>query len=184
MARRPGMSVVQDRVAAVTDGAQRLASQRVMVGVPAEKNSRNGRFGNASIAYVMENGDAAGRIPARPHLRPGVQRVQRENEETLKRALELALDSNPDGAERQQLHIVGLRAVNSIRAVIRGKIPPPLSPATIRGRINRAKSPGRRRKLREQLEYSPSMAWSMFTPLINTGAYIRSITYVLRRRGA
>jgi hypothetical protein len=179
---RSGVATVLDRVADVSEALGWLADHRTMVGVPAEKSPRQGGFGNASIAYVMENGDASGRVPARPHLKPGVQRVQAETEQDLRRALDLALAGDRAGAERQ-FHRIGLRAVNSIRAVIRGKIPPPLAPSTIAGRIRRM-GKKKRRALRDRLAWQPSLAWSMFTPLIDTGAYIKSIAYVIRKRRA
>lgn len=174
-----------DRVSEISAALLRLSNKRAMVGIPAEKGGRSqgGTLTNAAIAYIQENGAPEANIPARPHLYPGVARVQGETEADLRAALDSALDGRADAVDRE-FDRIGLRAANSIRGVIRDKIPPPLAERTIDARIRRAQSGARRRKLRAQLANDPGAAWSMFTPLINTGQYLRAITYVVRKLGA
>jgi hypothetical protein len=165
-----GVTVIVDQVNKVVEGLRLLAVTRVMVGIPAEKTTREGPINNAALGYIHENGAPEVNIPARPFLIPGVKSVQTETVDGLRKATEFATDGRPDAVERQ-FHRVGLRAVSSVKSVIRSKIPPPLKPATVAARRRRSKGSKYRRKA-----VSPGDV----TPLIDTGAMLNSITYVLR----
>ena len=77
---KSGLTVVFDETAKVIDGITKLASTRVMVGVPAEKGSRSDGepINNAALLYIHDNGAPEAGIPARETLMPGIMSVQGE----------------------------------------------------------------------------------------------------------
>ena len=181
---RSGAVVVLDRAAQVAAGINLLATTRLMVGVPADRSSRSDGVSNADLAYIHNNGAPEVGIPPRPHLEPGIRRVQGQTVEGLRRAAQLALEGRPDAVERQ-LNVIGLRAVSSIRQVIVEDIPPPLKYATVMGRIRRRASKSwraeRRAAVRANVEAGAAPGAGLFTALLDTGAYMRSISYVIRK---
>ena len=73
------MKITIDKVGQVLKSIHTLETNRVLVGIPQEKNARNdGQMTNASIGYIQENGSSANNIPARPFLIPGVEKVNKE----------------------------------------------------------------------------------------------------------
>lgn len=132
-----------------------------MVGIPEEKNDRNDDSGitNAEIGYIHENGAPEVGIPARPHLVPGVAKVQDKIEAGLANAGKLALEGKTEGVMRQ-LNAIGLIAQSSIRGLITAGLKPPLKPGTIAARRRRGRTGTK--------------------PLIDTGQYRNAITYVIR----
>lgn len=165
MAVKSGVTVTLDKVAHVLEGVRLLTSQQVMVGFPGDdpKVARTGEksagLNNAALGYIHEKGAPEANIPARPFLEPGIKAVQNETIDGLKKAGEFALQGRVEAVGRQ-LHRVGLRAVNSVRAVINAGVPPPLKPSTLAGRRRR----GRKGTV----------------PLIDTGQLRNAITYVIR----
>lgn len=118
----------------------------------------------------MENGAPEANVPARPWLVPGVTAATPQIVARLLAAGRAALRGDKSGVE-QQLAGAGQDAVASVTAGIQAGIAPPLAPATIRARRRRSKGSTYRRK---------ATATSDVTPLIDTGSFIRSITYVVR----
>jgi hypothetical protein len=158
-----------------------LSHKRVLVGIPQENDSRPGEtLGNAAIGYIQEFGGV--HIPARPHLVPGVEKALPEVTKRLEAAATAAMRGD-SGAVDSSLGQAGQIAADSVRAYIRSNIPPPLSPATVRGRTT-----GHRRRRREAGQRGMSLAalareeiaGGGAIALIDTGSYIRSITYVVR----
>jgi hypothetical protein len=185
---------MKSSVVAVVDNAAKffraidtLVGTRVMVGVPEDKSQRRDSSGisNAALAYIHEHGEPLAHIPPRPFLAPGIDRVKGDTVNLLKKAGELALDGKPDAVERQ-LHRVGLLNQASVRNVITEGIPPPLAASTIAGRIRRVKGAKRRASIKSELDAgTPASRQSgtegLFTPLIVTGQFLKSVTYVLRK---
>ena len=153
-----GMQMITD---ALPDLLRRLASvaQRdVLVGVPAGEGRDDGPT-NAEIGYQNEFGSPANNIPARPHLLPGVAAVQDKAAAKLTRAADAAASGRVSDAERH-LHAAGLLAQNSVRRTLTTTAYRPLSERTLAERRARGRTGTK--------------------PLIDTGQYRRSITYVIR----
>lgn len=153
-----GMQMITD---ALPDLLRRLASvaQRdVLVGVPAGE-ARDDGPSNAEIGYQNEFGSPANNIPARPHLLPGVAAVQDKAAARLTQAADAAASGRVSDAERH-LHAAGLLAQNSVRRTLTTTAYRPLSERTLAERRARGRTGTK--------------------PLIDTGQYRRSITYVVR----
>lgn len=153
-----GMQMITD---ALPDLLRRLASvaQRdVLVGVPAGE-ARDDGPSNAEIGYQNEFGSPANNIPARPHLLPGVAAVQDKVAAKLTQAADAAASGRVSDAGRR-LHAAGLLAQNSVRRTLTTTAYRPLSERTLAERRARGRTGTK--------------------PLIDTGQYRRSITYVVR----
>jgi hypothetical protein len=173
------MATLKDVMAAV----EALARKQLLVGIPREKSDRgDGAFPNAARGYVFELGSPAINMPARPHLVPGVEAVKDQITNLLQGAANAALDGNIDAID-VALGQAGTVAVNSVQRIIRSKIPPPIRPESYLARTT-----GRaRRRQRARREGTPLIEVARqeapgATPLIDTAAYSRSITYVIREK--
>lgn len=163
------MADIDDIAKAIRD----LTGKRVLVGIPAEKDARPGDpVGNALIGYVQNYGSPARNIPARPFLEPGIEAAMRDLTPHLEAAARAALDGDSASVD-QHLGKAGQTAVNSVQATIQAGIPPPLKDATVRRRRIRTPGSSYRRRATSAADT---------TPLIDTGALLRSITYVIRKR--
>lgn len=128
---KDGLTTVLDSVAKTIEAMRNLASARVMVGIPSDKNGRNdGPINSAALLYIHENGSPEANIPARPTLIPGVKDAEESTTAGLERAGRAAFDGNPRGVENS-LIAVGLRAASSVKKRINSNTPPPLAPATL-----------------------------------------------------
>lgn len=157
---RSGVRVTIDKTQGLAEAINLLANNRVMVGIPQEKDSRReAGLGNAEIGYIMENGAPEVNIPARPHLKPGVRDVKERIADLLKQAGRLALEGRPDAVMRAY-NAVGLTAQSAIKARVRAGIPPPLAESTLAARRRRGRTGTK--------------------PLIDTGQYLAAITYVIQ----
>lgn len=164
-----GLTVAIDRMPKLVAAVDLMTNTQILVGVPATEALRKPEPGepstpnNAMLAYVHENGDAAGRIPPRPFMNPGVQENRQNIETGMGKVARAALDGNEAAVDRG-LHAVGL----STQAAIRRKITTgpflPLSPRTLA-----------RRRARGRMGTKP---------LIDTGQLRNAINYVLRRLSA
>lgn len=180
-----GVEVVLDHVQEVLKALTTLATNSVLVGIPDEKAGRKeGEISNATLGYLFENGVPENNLPARPSLLPGVRAVQPETIAGFKAAAGYALEGR-EGALERELHRIGLRAQNSVRGIISAGIAPELAPSTIKGRIRRVKGKARRAKI--DAAAAAGTPWStqegtagIFTPLIITGSFLRSIIYLIR----
>jgi hypothetical protein len=149
-----------------------LAKKRLLVGIPAENNTRPGEpIGNAVLGYIHNFGSPARNIPARPHLVPGVEAVMPAIQQRLEMAARAALAGDEAAVDRH-LGEAGIVAVNSVQATIQAGIPPPLQPRTVTSRRRRSKGSRYRRRATQP---------SDVTPLIDTGALLRSYTWVIRK---
>ena len=159
---KPGLQTLVDNVARFTAGIERLASTRVMVGVPAEKGSRQDGepINNAALAYVHENGAPEAGIPARPFLKPGIADKQTEIAAALEKTGRAAMDGKPEVVDRG-FNIVGLIGQNAVRAKINDGPFTPLAEATLAARRARGRTGTK--------------------PLIDTGQLRNSLTYVIRK---
>lgn len=153
-----GMQMITDALPDLLRRLAAVAQRDVLVGVPAGEARDDGPT-NAEIGYQNEFGSPANNIPARPHLLPGVAAVQDKVVAKLTRAADAAASGRPSDAERH-LHAAGLLAQNSVRRTLTTASYRPLSERTLAERRARGRTGTK--------------------PLIDTGQYRRSITYVVR----
>lgn len=159
------------RMQQMMQGIAALANKTVLVGIPAKNNPRPGEpIGNAALGYIHEHGSAAANIPARPFLRPGITAALPAIRAELRQAARAAAAGN-SAAVDQHLGNAGQLGADSAKAEIQAGIPPPLRPATVRRRQRR--SPGSRYR---RAAATPAQV----TPLYDTGALLRAITWIIR----
>lgn len=159
---KPGLQTLVDNVARFTAGIEKLASTRVMVGVPAEKGARKdgGSINSAALAYIHENGSPEAGIPARPFLKPGIADKKAEIAAALEKTAKAALDGKPEAVDRG-FNITGLIGQNAVRAKINTGPFTPLAEATLAARRARGRTGDK--------------------PLIDTGQLRNSLSYVIRK---
>jgi hypothetical protein len=142
---------------------QELGNRRVLVGVPESKTARNDpSANNAYLAAIHENGSAVRGIPPRPFLHPGIYNAQPRVLKILEKACADAV-KEPGYDPQKALDAVGITAENSVRGMFTNNDWPPNSLKTQRAKNLRHNKP-------------PD---SPVTPLIDTGALRKSISYVI-----
>jgi hypothetical protein len=185
----PKVSITKtiDNWAKVSESINTLAATSVLVGIPGDKAIREkGALTNAALGYIQEKGAPEISLPARPFLEPGVASVNQSSTIPGLKAAGVAALAGDQATVIKQYTIIGQRAADAVRTAIRNRIPPPLKPGTLLGRLRRkdkyqkaAKGSARRGKLR-----AAALAGSEGDiPLLDTGALMRSVTFVIRRKG-
>ncbi|WP_435638244.1 hypothetical protein [Carnimonas bestiolae] len=156
---------IEDHSAQVLSALKKATSKEVLVGIPSTANDRDdgSKITNSQIGYINEFGSPIHNIPARPHLIPGILST-RNTWVGLLRKLPFTTGTNAE--IRQTLEQVGETAASGVRSYIRHAEFTPLSPATIEARLRRTSS------RKGNNESNPR-------PLVDTGEYSRSITYVV-----
>ncbi|HDR9029897.1 TPA: hypothetical protein QDB14_004119 [Burkholderia vietnamiensis] len=188
--------VKQDRLDEVLKSIAALVQKEVLVGVPdstAGRKDEGEPISNAEIGYLMEKGSPANNVPARPHLVPGVEDALPTVTAQLQKGVEAALRGDLSKIDAR-LDAAGNVAVSSVRLRIRSNIPPPLAPSTV---ANRYRQRGTRSQRKSEKDYaalidagaqaagmslSEIQSAAGIIPLINTGGYLKSITYVKRTK--
>lgn len=161
---KSGLTIRSDLSGKILQALKEVGKKDVLVGIPEGKSEReDADIGNAAIGYINENGSPAQNIPARPHLVPGVRKAQSETLPLLKSAVQSILTGDSNAATRS-LEQAGTLAANSVKSFITDAEFVPLAPTTIRNRLSRGRTGDK--------------------PLIDTGQYRRSITYVVRDKDA
>lgn len=160
---KSGMSVTVDKTKEIMAALRAATKQDVYVGIPMEANKEHGDgIDNATIGYINEYGSELSNIPPRPHLVPGVQKVSEECAGLMARGVSDAL-SGTVGATERGMNQAGLKAQASVRDTItRGEGFEPLADATLKNRERKG--------------------FTGTKPLIWTGQYRNSITYVVRAK--
>ena len=168
-----------------------LAKTQVLVGVPAATSDRTDDGpNNAFLAYVHDNGSPVAGIPARPFMKPGIQKAQNRISKFLMAAAKCFLEKDDTGVE-QALMSAGLVAQGSIRNVINeGEGFAPLKRSTLLGRTRKRAyawwrieegndmTPEQRKSMRH--EQREALMGSMH-PLVDTGQLRNSINFVIRK---
>lgn len=187
-----------DNLDAVLKAIAGLTQQQVLVGVPdstAGRKDEGEPVSNAEIGYIMETGSPANNVPARPHLVPGVEDALPRITPQLQRGVSAALNGSLDKVD-QALGAAGTLAASSVRLRIRNNIPPPLAPSTVANRYRQRGTKGQRKAEKDYaalidsgaqaagMSLSEIQSAAGIIPLINTGEYLKSITYVIRKKGA
>lgn len=179
---KSGVKVTADNAQAILDSLKALTSKEVLIGIPAEDSDReDAPFGNAGIGYLNEYGSPAQNIPPRPHLRPGVKSAEPQTVPELKAAAQAALDGRETSAV-QSLERAGQLAVNGVRTFINAADFVPLADSTVQARARRGRKGAKAEMARRQTGDLPGT--ELAKPLIDTGQYVRAITYVVRDKNA
>jgi hypothetical protein len=164
-----GVMVLVDNTKQLAAALKALSTNKVLVGIPQEANPRAGEpIGNVSLAYIHELGSPARNIPARPFLVPGIKNSKDQWVRKLEQAARDAMAGEP-ALMKRHLGEAGQIAVNAVTRTIAAGIPPPLAPATVAARRQRTPGSRYRRKATTAADT---------IPLIDTGALLRSITWV------
>jgi hypothetical protein len=183
-----------DNVATLLARVATLVESEVLVGVPADKAPRSGgQINNATLAYIHNFGSPARNIPARPFLTQGVRKVRAQVLAELRKGAADVLTGG--GNVDATLNRIGMLARNAVVQEITDPEPAfvPLKPATIRARMRKTQA-GRRqlRKLQLGAQQSGSTIAAALlqyagagniTPLVDTGALRRSISFAVRKVG-
>ncbi|MET3654086.1 hypothetical protein [Dyella japonica] len=158
-----GVKMTKDNVSVVLRSIQQLASNEVLIGIPASTTERQDGepINNATIGYIQETGSPVNNLPARPFLVPGVESAQKAATDELKKGASDAMDGNAQAADKA-LHRAGIVASNAVKAKINSGIAPELAHSTLAARRRRGRTGT--------------------TPLIDTGSLRNAITYVLRKK--
>jgi hypothetical protein len=135
-----------------------MAGKELVVGIPADKNSRRGAETNASIGYVNEFGSPIRNIPARPFLQTGVG----DSVPKVTRSLRASAKNALSGEEPLAIGFnrAGLIAQSSVKRAITANTFTPLARSTLAAR--------------------KSKGFAGETPLIETGQLLNSISYEIR----
>lgn len=157
-----------------------LMKTDVLVGVPDDKAGRNeDEMSNAEIGYINEFGSPAQNIPERPHLMPGISAARDEISARLEKASQAALNGKPQMVYRQ-LQAAGLIAQRSVRAKVNSGEFVPLSDQTLQERANRGRKGAKAEIASRLIGNDPTTDFAK--PLVDTGQYRNSITYVIREK--
>ncbi|WP_339053700.1 hypothetical protein [Arsenophonus endosymbiont of Crataerina pallida] len=179
---KSGVTLRIDNTGKLFDALVQLGKKEVLVGIPAERGEREDiPFSNAAIGYLNEFGSPAKNIPARPHLIPGIRSVETKTTAELKSAAKAILDDQPDKAE-QALNRAGQIAVQGVQAVITQSKFVPLADSTLAARARRGRKGAAKEHENRKTGLPPDNTNAR--PLIDTGIYRRSITYVVRKKNA
>lgn len=164
------LTVTTDRVAELFKAVDDLVKSKVLVGIPdtgAERQPEEGEKGapitNAQIGYLMEHGAPEICLPARATLVPGVEKAMDKIEPRLAKAAQCAINGDAAGVEAN-LMAAGILGQSAVRAEITDGTFAPLAERTIKARLRRGKTSDK--------------------PLIDSGQFRQSVTYVVVRRGA
>ncbi len=169
--------------------AQLRAGASVRVGVQgsdAAVQPEGARLSMAQIATVHEFGSSDGRVPQRSFLRSTFDEKKGELEKLIGRLIGRALKTPGSITTEQIVGLAGQRYLDLVKAKIRSKIAPPLSPFTLAKRLGKiwasANTKARRTKageLQKHFDATQTLPASAATPLIDTGRLIGSLTAVV-----
>ena len=157
-----------------------MTGNDVLVGIPEEDNRRKaGDIGNAQLLFIHTNGSPLRNIPARPVIEPAIMAHKDEISIEMKQAAVAFLTGN------QTKGVMFLKRAGMIgQNVSRGWFTdsrngwPPNADSTVREKLNKLKG----KKLKDALAVldSGGSMEGVNTPLIDTGAMRKAITYVIR----
>ena len=158
------VTVTKDHLDEVLKSVRDLTKSRALIGVPDVNAGRDDDepISNAEIGYIMETGSPSQNIPPRPHLIPGVEGARDKIANHLAVGARKALGGD-GGAVDIALHRAGLEGSTAVKRKIDEGPFEPLAPRTLQARKARGRTGEK--------------------PLIDTGQYRNSITYVVRKKG-
>lgn len=156
--------ILKNRVPELAAALKVMANRRVLVGIPsdaADNERTDAPITNAQIGFINEFGAPEMNIPARPHLIPGVEDAWPDAQRRMAKGAEqiLKLRPGPSAIVNNALEGAGMLARDAVVQRINDVLTPELAPATLADRR--------------------SKGFKGESPLIVTGTYKQSITYVL-----
>lgn len=163
-----------------------LTSRRLLVGIPESATTRDDGepITNAAIGYISEFGSPAANIPARPWLFPGIRLNSEQLVGQLYQTAKLAFSGKASGAGIEKaLNVVGITAVSGIRQRIADGLDPPLANLTLYKRASRGDE-GAAWELSWRQAGTDAADGQLAKPLIDTGNFLKSISYVVVNRRA
>jgi hypothetical protein len=171
------VKITQDNWPLVQQALDRLTRNKLYVGFPDSTTDRpadaDGKEEptNAQIGYWMNFGVPASNIPARPFMTLGVASVQDAIVKRMGVLGMLALAGDHEGVDKG-FAALGLFVVSGIRKKLRDGPWQPLSPRTVMARIH----------ARTSVKAEGWVFLKYMTPLIDTSAMLKAITYVVRNK--
>ena len=187
---RTGLKVSIDKLNDMQTALNWLGSKEVMVGIPEDDTDRTdtSTATNSLIAYAHEFGEPAHNLPARPFLRPGVERTEADWTKSFENAARQAFEGNISAATNSLMR-AGDKAAKGAQQVIRDQDFVELSRRTIEERLRkivRGHKQGAQRvaKYRAMTNLLEQAAWESANIKIlqDTNQMFRAITYVIRNR--
>ena len=146
-----------DRANKIQQAMEEVSYTSVYIGIPVEESSRPDEgepINNAELAYIHEHGSPINNIPPRPFLKPSIKKNLATVEVLQKQMIKAALKGDKEGVKRSA-ELLGMHSRNNAKKYITaGTNLTPNKPATIK------------RKGSDK-------------PLIDTGALLNSISYVV-----
>lgn len=126
----------------IANSLRALANKELLIGVPESETKRkppaDTRITNAAIGYVHERGCEMLKIPARPHLLPGVQDAKGDIVESFKKAALAAVRGELSSID-QHLMDAGEAAQTSVKGKIQQTLTPPIKPESLLERVTGAR---------------------------------------------
>jgi len=155
------IKVKKDISKKILSNIKAMVTKSVFVGIPDDKNNREGSITNSQIAFINEFGSDHKNIRARPFLRPSIAQ-SKEN------IIKILKDGSLKVLSGEDIHITlekaGIFASAQVQNfIVSGEDFEPLSLRTINERQRRRKH---------------TTAGSK--PLIDTGQMLKSITYIIK----
>lgn len=178
-----------DRVPEIHKAVKALTEKAVFIGVPAE-NAGSGRpINNAELSYIHEFGTATG-IPPRPHLRPGIERIQDEAAIEFEAAAKKAFEGDLKAVEAAFIR-VGDAGATSVKQMFMENDWPPLSEKNLDYKPILKGKDGKPLLERKKKPDDPDVAKrgpsrreeGKINPLYYKGELQNSHTFVIRKRG-
>lgn len=136
---KPYLKVTSDFTQDLSKILKKFRNDKVLVGIPEEKDSRQSSdgIGNAALLAINNFGSPANNIPARPVMQIGIRNARDEISEEFKRAAVEALSGGAAAVSRAY-NRAGIIASTAIKKAINDQdgIEPP-SDATLAARESR-----------------------------------------------
>jgi hypothetical protein len=173
-----------------------LTGSDVYIGVPAEGGMRPQKSGggsaerygvdinNAYLSYIHEYGVPEKNIPARPHLMPGIRKIQPKAAKILEKALKETLKTGKTPDMATALNSIGLLGQNAVRAMFVDNDWQPLADKTLEYKPLRKNGEGQVMvdKQGNKLRGKSRADKKRPNPLLDTGQLRRAHTYVIKKR--
>jgi hypothetical protein len=175
--------IVKDNTKQFEAMLKAVKAKNVLIGIPADNTERpDENINNAQLGYIHEYGAPEQNIPARPFLTTGVEKVKDKCAVILKHGLTQVF-SGQEGFD-ESMRDAGQLASDSVKTTITDGLSPALSPATLRSRaLKQLKSADKQqREIAKKAIDSGDYSEISATPLVDTGALLASITYVIRKK--
>lgn len=158
-----------------------IARKQVYVGIPESKAARKtGNINNAQLMYIHTNGSPVNHIPARPVIEPAIEDAPTKKliVEQLRDAAEAGF-AGEDTAMETHLDAAGQIGSNASKRWFTSSRNgwPKNKPSTIRNKLRKLRGTAFDEAM-DILDSGGDIA-SIDTPLIDTGEFRRSITYVV-----